>query len=198
MRRFGRNMIRWQASNDAGGGTPPPPAATAADTSGTSDAQEPKQDAPQAADAGGASELDELRKRLSVVNGEARDHRLQARDQTARADAADKRVQELEAKVQDLTVKLEDATGMVEAANTRIVRMQIGRETGLPDELAERLVGTTEDELRADAQRLAAVARTDGTRNPLAAGHGSAAQGDAGGEMSPTERMSRAYATAKR
>lgn len=140
------------------------------------------------------AQLDGAQKRIHQLNEEAKTHRLDAGTHKTRADDAEKRLADLEQQISDITSKLQDAEDQKSAASLAVLRMRVGRKHGLPDELVDRLQGNDEAAIEEDAQRLAAVARTDGTRNPLGAGHGSAASNPSGDAMTPAQRMSRAYA----
>lgn len=75
----------------------------------------------------------------------------QAKESTAKAEEAAKRIAELTAQVETLTAEKT-------AAGLGAMRLRIAYETGLPQELADRLAGQTEEELRKDAESLAKFA----------------------------------------
>ena len=55
---------------------------------------------------------------------------------------------------QRLTESVATLTARAEAAELRAMRLSVAAKTGLPQELAERLVGANEDEMADDAKRL--------------------------------------------
>ena len=64
----------------------------------------------------------------------------------------------LNAKIADSDAKIADLTAKNSAYEISSVKMKIAHETGLPYELADRLSGTTEEEIRKDADALAKFA----------------------------------------
>lgn len=76
--------------------------------------------------------------------------------------ASPENVADYEARIKSLTAKaskLEAANAELDKANKahelNALKAKVARESGLRYELADRLAGTTEEELRADAQKLA-------------------------------------------
>lgn len=61
-------------------------------------------------------------------------------------------------KLKDSEAKIAELTAKNSAYEISSVKMKIAQETGLPIELAQRLSGTTEEELRKDAESLAKFA----------------------------------------
>lgn len=64
---------------------------------------------------------------------------------------------ENETKFADLSKKLEEAEKKVKTYETAAVKARIAKEVGIPDSLADRLRGTTEEELKKDAEGLKKV-----------------------------------------
>lgn len=64
----------------------------------------------------------------------------------------------LTGKLSDSENKIADLTAKNSAYEISSVKMKIAHETGLPYELAERLSGTTEEEIRKDAETLSQFA----------------------------------------
>ena len=56
--------------------------------------------------------------------------------------------------VKSVEDRLDDATGQLAKAEAEALRFRVALEEGLPPDLAKRLVGGTEKEIRADAQQL--------------------------------------------
>lgn len=71
--------------------------------------------------------------------------------------SADK-ITALTGKLSDSETKIADLTAKNSAYEISSVKMKVARETGLPYELAERLSGNTEDEIRKDAETLSQFA----------------------------------------
>lgn len=65
----------------------------------------------------------------------------------------------LNAKIAEQATAIDELTAKNSAYETSSVKMKIALETGLPPELAERLNGSTEEEIRKDAESLAAFTR---------------------------------------
>ena len=64
----------------------------------------------------------------------------------------------LTGKLSDSETKIADLTAKNSAYEINSVKMKVARETGLPYELADRLSGSTEDEIRKDAETLSQFA----------------------------------------
>lgn len=107
--------------------------------------EQPPSDAPLQPQ--GAKALEEWKKR--------------ARDAERNAKQMDARLRELEdrdkTEAQRLTDQLTSAVTRAEAAETLAARLRVAVAKGLPADLAERLRGTTEEELAADADTLLAL-----------------------------------------
>jgi hypothetical protein len=73
----------------------------------------------------------------------------------------------LTGQIAELTKAKETAEAAAKKAEAGALRMRIAAEKGLPSELAERLRGDTEEELRADAEGLSKLVGSAGTP-PLA------------------------------
>jgi hypothetical protein len=117
-----------------------------ADTSGT-DTQDPTTKPPASADKDPAAEVEKWKSL-------ARKHEQQAK---ANADAA-KRLAELEdqgkSEAEKLTTRLTEAEKRVASAEARALRLEVAASKGLSAAQAKRLVGTTKEELEADADEI--------------------------------------------
>lgn len=69
------------------------------------------------------------------------------------------RITALEKELADGKATIADLTAKNSAYEISSVKMKIAREAGLPAELAERLNGSTEEELKKDAEALAALVK---------------------------------------
>ena len=74
--------------------------------------------------------------------------------------ARDQRITELESERNTSAARISELEGKVREYETSSVKMRIARETGLPAELADRLSGKDEAEMRQDAERLAKLIRS--------------------------------------
>lgn len=105
-----------------------------------------------------AAKIAALEKALQKANSEAAERRVKLREASGELEAERKRVTELEAlagKVTKLEEQLRKADEDRKAADLRALRVSVAAEAKLPPELAERLRGTTAEELKADAEALA-------------------------------------------
>lgn len=68
-----------------------------------------------------------------------------------------KALEEAEAKLKEHNTEVSDLKEKAAAAETKLLKSKIAHETGLPFELAERIVGNTEEELKQDAENLKAI-----------------------------------------
>lgn len=68
-------------------------------------------------------------------------------------------LESLKGKLTESETKIADLTAKNSAYEISSVKMRIAHETGIPYELAERLSGTNEDEIRKDAETLAQFAQ---------------------------------------
>lgn len=99
-------------------------------------------------------------------------------------------------KVPDLETKLGEATGRVSELEPQVTRLSVAMAKGLPAELADRLRGTTEDELNEDADRLLALIPSGsdvGLRRPAPV----PSQGGTGGSGAPGLNEDRLLSTVK-
>ena len=69
---------------------------------------------------------------------------------------ANKKLDEVADKLKSHDAIVSELTDRATKAETSLMKSRIAHECGVPIELAERLVGTTEDELKKDAESLAA------------------------------------------
>lgn len=90
---------------------------------------------------------DVLRKQLTRANADAANFRTKLREAQAKLDSA-KTVEEFEEATKGLNDKIAEL-------EWTILRDKVARKFKLPDDLAERLTGDTEDDLRTDAKKLA-------------------------------------------
>lgn len=96
---------------------------------------------------------DRLERERAAVRKEFADYediknRLSAAEEAKKAHASE--VTTLQTQISELTAKLS-------ASETDSAKTRIAFETGIPFELRDRLTGTTEDEIRADAQNLVKI-----------------------------------------
>lgn len=68
-------------------------------------------------------------------------------------------IAELSAKIKENEVQIADLTAKNSAYEAASVKAKIAQEAGLPPELANRLSGSTEEELKKDAQALAEIVK---------------------------------------
>ena len=68
-----------------------------------------------------------------------------------------KALEEAETKLREHDAEVSDLKEKAAAAETKLLKSKIAHETGLPFELAERIVGNTEEELKQDAENLKAI-----------------------------------------
>ena len=92
----------------------------------------------------------------TAAEAEAARWKKRARANEDQLKALRKQVKELVDPQQVATVEsqLAETTATLTAAQTEATRWRVALETGLPPDLAARLVGTTEDEMRDDATKL--------------------------------------------
>ena len=69
---------------------------------------------------------------------------------------ANKKLDEVSEKLKSHDAIVSELTDRATKAETSLMKSRIAHESGVPIELAERLVGSTEDELKKDAETLAA------------------------------------------
>lgn len=102
-------------------------------------------------DGGGEGLSDEVKAILAK-------ERKAAREADKRAKSAEARIKEFEDKDKSESEKLAEKAALAEKdaadARTELLRLKVGGKKGLAPELAERLVGSTEEEMAADADRL--------------------------------------------
>ena len=89
----------------------------------------------------------------------------------------DEKITGFESTIKDLNKQIETLNGQtgrvaeleakVREYETASVKMRIARETGLPAELADRLSGADEDAMRADAENLAKLLKTQQAPAPI-------------------------------
>ncbi len=70
---------------------------------------------------------------------------------------AKKALEDLNAKLADHDKVVSDLTQRAQIAETKLLKSRIAHESGLPFELANRLVGNNEEELKQDAKALTAI-----------------------------------------
>ena len=116
---------------------------------------------------------DWAQKMVSELRSENAKHRRKAKDATKAADKAAREAAEQQGKYKELyeaeLTKRQTLEGDIESLRLNALRNRIGRETGLPEALVDRLAGDTEEAIREDAQKLlaalpAAPAGTDATK----------------------------------
>ncbi len=91
---------------------------------------------------------------------------------------ATKALESINAKLADHDKVVSDLTQRAQTAETKLLKGRIAHESGLPYELANRLMGSTEEELKQDAQALTAIIKPSQTAPLHTAEHrGSSAPG---------------------
>lgn len=75
---------------------------------------------------------------------------------------ANKSVKEAQDKLKNFDATVSDLTKRAEAAETSLLKNKVANEYKLPLELAGRLIGTTEEELKADAESLSGILKPSG------------------------------------
>lgn len=65
-----------------------------------------------------------------------------------------KKSEKFEAEISSLTTQLNEANTKIKGYESHSVKQRIARETGIPIEMADRLTGESEDEIRKDAESL--------------------------------------------
>jgi hypothetical protein len=99
-------------------------------------------------------ELEQARAALKLANREAAERRkkLEAYEKAEQDKAAAEMTE-----AQKLAKQLEEATGKLRAMETNEIRRKVAAKHNLPDALALRLQGATEEEMEADAKALAEI-----------------------------------------
>lgn len=72
-------------------------------------------------------------------------------------DEANKSVKEAQDKLKTFDTTVSELTKRAEVAETSLLKNKVAYESKLPLELASRLIGTTEEELKADAESLSGI-----------------------------------------
>lgn len=153
--------IRFIEGENEQGGSTTPPETPGGETPPAGDSETPPADGetPPAGDgtpAGGEEQESTdpafLKKELERTRRESANYRTQLREAQDKLTGA-KTPEEVAAATKELVDKLA-------ASDTALTRERVARKTNLPDELAARLVGTTEAELMADAKALAKLVQS--------------------------------------
>lgn len=84
-----------------------------------------------------------------------------------RLEDAKKSLETVNAKLADHDKVVSDLTTRAQTAETKLLKGRIAHESGLPYELANRLVGSTEEELKEDAKSLTAILKPAQASAPL-------------------------------
>lgn len=113
----------------------------------------------------------------------ARKHEKASKQTRQELEAAQAKLKEFEDRDKTEAEKAEEARKALEdrasKAEAELLRLKVASKTKLPPELAERLRGGTEEELEADAVRLAELVKTDeGPSVDTDAGKGEATSGE--------------------
>ncbi|MGN1101289.1 MAG: DUF4355 domain-containing protein [Huintestinicola sp.] len=80
---------------------------------------------------------------------------LSPEDAAKSSEAYTKQIAELNERLKGHEATIADLTAKNKAYETNSAKMKIAHETGIPFELADKLSGETEEEIRADAEKLA-------------------------------------------
>ncbi len=83
-----------------------------------------------------------------------------------KVEEAKKSVKDIEDKLKEKDQTVSDLTKKVEDAEGKLLKNKIAYESKLPLELAGRLIGSTEEELKADAENLANLMKPSGIGAP--------------------------------
>ncbi len=87
-------------------------------------------------------------------------------DYKKQLDEANKNLKDIQEKLKTFDSTVSDLTKRAEVAETSLLKTKIAHEKKLPLELAERLVGSTEEELKADAENLSGILKPSGKGAP--------------------------------
>lgn len=87
-------------------------------------------------------------------------------DYEKRIEEANKSVKEAQEKLKTFDTTVSDLTKRAEAAETSLLKNKVANEYKLPLELANRLIGTTEEELKADAESLSGILKPSSAGAP--------------------------------
>lgn len=79
---------------------------------------------------------------------------------------ANKTVKEAQDKLKSFDTTVSELTKRAEAAESSLLKNKVANEYKLPLELANRLIGTTEDELKKDAESLSGIIKPSGYAAP--------------------------------
>lgn len=109
-------------------------------------------------------DYEDIKKRLQTYETDIANYTKQLEEANKKSATFDKTVADLNAKIKGY--------------ETDSVKRKIARETGIPYELAGRLSGETEEDIRKDAQSLAKVINAEQPAAPLASTEGAAASGE--------------------
>lgn len=83
-------------------------------------------------------------------------------------DEANKTVKEANEKLSTFDETVSNLTQRAEAAEGKLLKHKVAYENKLPIELSDRLIGKTEEELKADAEKLSSVLKPQGNGAPPA------------------------------
>lgn len=126
-----------------------------AEQNGTSEAQ--------ISQAEGAEDLASLpewaRAAITKANGEAAKYRTRVRELEPKASEYDKLAEAQKSEQQKAAEAQRAAEARAAQAETEAARLRVALVKGLPADLASRLVGSTDEELAADADRLLALVK---------------------------------------
>ncbi len=111
-------------------------------------------------DAAIGDRLKRERETVSKKYGDYEDLKKRVADQEAQISTLTKERDDNAKKYAGYDKSLSELQTQVKAHETNSVKMRIARETGLPAELAERLSGKDEADMRADAESLAKLIRS--------------------------------------
>lgn len=128
----------------------PDDGSTTATTEGAQDGQQQTQQQEQDI----ATLPEWARESLSKANAEAAKYRTRVRELEPKAAEADKIAEAQKTEQQKAAEARQAAETRAVQAETEAARLRVALTKGLPADLATRLVGTTDDELAADADRL--------------------------------------------
>lgn len=87
-------------------------------------------------------------------------------DYEKQIEEANKTVKEIQEKLSTFDQTVSELTQRAEKAETTVLKTKIANEKHLPIELADRLIGNTEEELKADADNLSGILKPSGKGAP--------------------------------
>lgn len=128
------------------------------DTTDTNHVEEPDETVEDAAEPAGEETLtpEQLRAELAKVRREAASRRVLTKEQAAQLKELDDWKKSQMTEAERLKAERDDAVSKLKEAETEKLQRKVARAAKLPSHLADRIRGGTEEEMRVDAEALAA------------------------------------------